>query len=386
MLTPTRAEACSSEYFAVSSILLEGTPGDSLAYQAYQIRKSRVYANLYACQKRQRDEKRQKVEEERQQQAYTQERLRLEQEKTRAAEALRAQALAEETNRQVNADLLATISTAILEGRCEDAKTVALTASRLDLADQAMRLCKPAAKQSTIVKSPASKMPQRQPVGVKPVVSNIPPSSKVVDANAQVHADLTKPSTSANQIPSLSAAVAAIDRPATGNAFEDGYNYGWRLWEAKFYPEAQATLEETLAKFPNHERAGYARNMLGRAWLDDQKPATAVKVFYENYKADPRGPRAPDSLFFLGAALTDLGKAAEACEAFVELAMAYPDVATGRLADRLKSGKIRAKCKPDIRKPASPSPQPTPATTYAPATPSQFSATEFLKNLPKPKG
>jgi len=48
---------------------------------------------------------------------------------------------------QANPDLLATISKAILEGRCEDAKIVALTSSRLDLADQAMRLCKPAAKQ-----------------------------------------------------------------------------------------------------------------------------------------------------------------------------------------------------------------------------------------------
>ncbi len=47
---------------------------------------------------------------------------------------------------QVNTDLMATISKAVLEGRCEDAKTVALTSSRLDLADQAMRLCKPAAK------------------------------------------------------------------------------------------------------------------------------------------------------------------------------------------------------------------------------------------------
>ncbi len=48
---------------------------------------------------------------------------------------------------QANPDLMATISKAVLEGRCEDAKTVALTSGRLDLADQAMRLCKPAAKQ-----------------------------------------------------------------------------------------------------------------------------------------------------------------------------------------------------------------------------------------------
>jgi TolA-binding protein len=155
----------------------------------------------------------------------------------------------------------------------------------------------------------------------------------------------TKPATSAKPNPARIAAVAAIERPASGDAFEDGYNYGYRLWEAKFYPESQVILEEIVAKFPKHKRASYARNLLGRAWLDDKKPATAVKVFYENYKADPRGDRAPDSLLFLGSALTDLGKAAEACEAFGELAKAYPDAATGRLAERLTSSKTRAKCK-----------------------------------------
>ncbi|WP_246156460.1 tetratricopeptide repeat protein [Sphingorhabdus profundilacus] len=140
------------------------------------------------------------------------------------------------------------------------------------------------------------------------------------------------------------AAVAAVEKPATGDVFEDGYTYGYRLWEAKFYPEAQVMLEEIIKKNPKHKRASYARNLLGRAWLDDKKPATAVKVFYENYKNEPRGDRAADSLFYLGSALTDLGKAAEACEAFGELAKAYPDVASGRLAERMTAGKIRAKC------------------------------------------
>jgi TolA-binding protein len=155
----------------------------------------------------------------------------------------------------------------------------------------------------------------------------------------------TKAVTTAKPNPARVAAVAAIERPASGDAFEDGYNYGYRLWEAKFYPESQATLEEIVTKFPKNKRASYARNLLGRAWLDDKKPATAVKVFYDNYKADPRGDRAPDSLLFLGSALTDLGKAAEACEAFGELAKAYPDAATGRLAERLTFSKTRAKCK-----------------------------------------
>jgi TolA-binding protein len=153
------------------------------------------------------------------------------------------------------------------------------------------------------------------------------------------------PAATAKPPAARTAAVAAIEKPATGDAFEDSYNYGYRLWEAKFYPEAQVQLEETVTRYPKHKRISFARNLLGRAWLDDKKPATAVKVFYDNYKNEPRGERASDSLFFLGSALTDLGKTAEACEAFGELAKAYPADASGRLAERVAGGKTRAKCK-----------------------------------------
>ena len=153
------------------------------------------------------------------------------------------------------------------------------------------------------------------------------------------------PSPVAKATPARTTAVAAIERPSTGDAFEDSYSYGFRLWEAKFYPEAQVQLQDTVTKFPKHKRASYARNLLGRAWLDDGKPATAVKVFYDNYKNDPKGDRAPESLYFLGDALAQLGKAPEACEAFGQLASAYPAEASGRLAARLADGRKKAKCK-----------------------------------------
>jgi TolA-binding protein len=186
------------------------------------------------------------------------------------------------------------------------------------------------------LKTLEAQLAQAQPIAPTPSVITSAPSVKPKPA-------VTPPA--AKPTAARTAAVAAIERPATGDGFEDGYNYGYRLWEAKFFPEAQVTLEETVSRYPKHKRASFARNLLGRSWLDDKKPATAVKVFYENYKTDPRGERAPDSLFFLGAALTDLGKTAEACEAFGELAKAYPDAATGRLSDRVAAGKTRAKCK-----------------------------------------
>ena len=195
------------------------------------------------------------------------------------------------------------------------------------------------------LKAIETQMTASQAAQTETIVPVATPTAAVTTPKPKPVVAVAKPAVTGKPNPARVAAVAAIERPATGDAFEDGYNYGYRLWEAKFYPESQATLEETVAKYPKHKRASYARNLLGRAWLDDKKPATAVKVFYDNYKADPRGDRAPESLFFLGSALTDLGKTAEACEAFGELAKAYPDAASSRLADRIESGKTRAKCK-----------------------------------------
>ena len=44
--------------------------------------------------------------------------------------------------------------------------------------------------------------------------------------------------------PERVSAVAAIVMPDTGDAGEDSYIYGFRLWEAKYYPEAQAQLKK----------------------------------------------------------------------------------------------------------------------------------------------
>lgn len=139
--------------------------------------------------------------------------------------------------------------------------------------------------------------------------------------------------------------VAAIVMPDTGDAGEDAYVYGYRLWEAKFYPEAQTQLKKMVEDHAGHRRASFAQNLLGRAYLDDKKPALASVALYENYQKRPRGERAPDSLYFLSTALVQLGKKADACRVLAEMQDVYPEVASGRLADRVTSGKAAANCK-----------------------------------------
>ena len=141
------------------------------------------------------------------------------------------------------------------------------------------------------------------------------------------------------------ARVRAVIRPATGDGAEDGYLYGFRLWDAKLYPESEAALKEVVAKYPTHRRASFAQNLLGRAYLDEGKPSLASIAFYDNYKKMPDGERAPDSLFYLAQALVKLNKPADACKVYAELSETYPEkIGAGMKAD-IATGRSAAKCK-----------------------------------------
>ena len=140
------------------------------------------------------------------------------------------------------------------------------------------------------------------------------------------------------------AAVAAIEKPMSSDAGEDDYLYGYRLWEAKFFPEAAQQLKATVDNHPRHRRVSYARNLLGRAYLEDNKPGTAAKYFLENYQADKSGDRAPDSLLYLAIAMNRLKETQRACVALAEFADAYPAEAAGRLANQYGSAKSAATC------------------------------------------
>lgn len=144
--------------------------------------------------------------------------------------------------------------------------------------------------------------------------------------------------------PARAARVAAIDKPATGDAAEDDYLYGFRLWNAKLYPEAIAVLRPVVTKYPRHRRASYAQNLIGRAYLDDGKPSLASREFYDNYKNMPDGERAADSLFYLADALTKLKKTKEACDVYGELTDVYGDKISGAMKADVAKGRTANKC------------------------------------------
>ncbi|WP_375394228.1 tol-pal system YbgF family protein [uncultured Sphingomonas sp.] len=148
----------------------------------------------------------------------------------------------------------------------------------------------------------------------------------------------------ATRDPEHADAVAAVEKPATGDATEDAYLYGYRLWQAKLYPEAETQLKKVVADYPRSRRASYAQNLLGRSYLDEGKPSLASMAFYDNYKKMPDGERAPESLLYLGQSLTKLDKPADACKVYSELTDVYGGkISAGMKADVAK-GRAAAKC------------------------------------------
>ncbi len=140
------------------------------------------------------------------------------------------------------------------------------------------------------------------------------------------------------------AAVQAITKPQTDDPADDEYSYGFRLWNAGFYPESRQQLSSFLESYPDHWRATYGRNLLGRAYLDDGMTEEAARWFLKNYQEDRTGARAADSLLFLAEAMIAREDTRRACIALSEFAETYPAVAAGRLLSRYQSNRGKVTC------------------------------------------
>ncbi|MES2443641.1 MAG: tetratricopeptide repeat protein [Pseudomonadota bacterium] len=188
-------------------------------------------------------------------------------------------------------------------------------------------------------------------IDVPPAAVIDPPAAATTPRNNPRPATTTPATTPATAPPrpatggTRAAQLAAIERPATGEAAEDGYLYGYRLWQAKLYPEARKALEEVVAKYPKHRRASFAQNLLGRAYLDAGAPSLAAVAFYENYKKNPAGERAPDSLYYLAQALVQLKKpTSEICKVYTELMQLYGERLSEEMKAGVAEGRTRNKC------------------------------------------
>jgi len=188
-----------------------------------------------------------------------------------------------------------------------------------------------------VLARPSGQQSQARPSGVIPL-----PATGYNEEEDENSAEL--PPVAEVPSPARVSGVQAIAKPATGDAGDDEYVYGFRLWDAGYFNEAQQQLALFVERYPDHRRTTYGRNLLGRAFLDDGEPREAATHFYENYRDDPQGARAADSLLYLGEAMIALGDSDRACIALAEFGDTFPALATGRLKSQYDSNRKRVDC------------------------------------------
>lgn len=147
------------------------------------------------------------------------------------------------------------------------------------------------------------------------------------------------------------AAAASSPSPSTVDSTtpavdpaEEAYTAGFRLWEAGQYDQAIDALKAFTAAYPKHRRASYANNLIGRALLDKGDARAAATALLANYRTNPGGERAQDSLYYLGQALMRLGQPGQACKAYAELDAVYGVKIRADLRKLESEAKAQAQC------------------------------------------
>lgn len=158
--------------------------------------------------------------------------------------------------------------------------------------------------------------------------------------------DIQKPrpqvATGPRPTPGKVIAATAID-PINDPA-EIAYDEGFQLWKADKFDAAITSLRAFSSAYPKHRRTSWANNLLGRALLDKGEPGAAAQVLLANYRANTKGERAADSLYYLGQAEMQLNQPGQACKAYAELESVYGSSLRAELKRLLPPAKADARC------------------------------------------
>lgn len=199
--------------------------------------------------------------------------------------------------------------------------------------DQDQRISAIEQRMSQAVVQPPASMPEAGP----------PPASVLPKAKPGAKSAPPKKTSEALPLSEAGGALAGANLPAV-DAGEDAYTQGFRMWEAGQYDQAISSLKSFTAAYPRHRRVSYANNLIGRALLDKGDARAAAQVLLSNYRTNPGGERAQDSLYYLGQSLMKLGQPGQACKAYAELDAVYGAKVRPDLKKLETDAKSQAQC------------------------------------------
>ncbi len=167
-----------------------------------------------------------------------------------------------------------------------------------------------------------------------------PPSAK---KDAKIKAAAKPPAKPVQAAPAPVPVAANVPIVLPQGTPKEQYNYAFGLLRQANYDKAELALQEFVKLHPKEDLVGNARYWLGETFYVRAAYVQAAEVFLEGYQADPKGPKAPDSLLKLGMSLAGLDKKREACAAFDKLTKDFPKVSAG-IRNTVKREKQKSSC------------------------------------------
>lgn len=125
--------------------------------------------------------------------------------------------------------------------------------------------------------------------------------------------------------------VAGLDAPAGGpGTLPEGtpaeqYDYAFGFMMRGDYAAAEQSFQAFLEEHPDHELSGNAQYWLGESHYVRQDYARALEAFLAGYQQHADSNKGPDNLIKLGLTLVNMGEEEDACAAFREFEIRYPD-------------------------------------------------------------
>lgn len=113
--------------------------------------------------------------------------------------------------------------------------------------------------------------------------------------------------------------------------------------EALGLAAGQRSFEEFFARHPDSRLAGDAYHLLGSAFYREGRYQEAARSFLAGMRDHASSPKAPENLVGLGETLAKLGEHDQACAAFAELKVRFPD-ASPDVIDAANAAAGRAGC------------------------------------------
>jgi TolA-binding protein len=221
-----------------------------------------------------------------------------------------------------NGNRLRNVEAGVSQLKTDEDQRISTLEQRMTAAESAAQAAPP--PQPAAVETAPPPKTKGKPVATPPKTSEAKPSKTVEAAAATTTGD---------------EAAAAPSDPG-----EEAYSQGFHQWEAGDYDGAIGTLRGFVKAYPKHRRVSYANNLIGRAQLDKGDARAAAETLLSNYRTNPGGDRAPDSLYYLGQALMKLGQPGQACKAYGELDAVYGAKIRSDLKKLESDAKAQANC------------------------------------------